>query len=447
MSKLNIVLIIADSWRQDHAGCYGNQWIRTPNLDRLAGLSTRFTRCYSESLPTLPVCQAMLSGRRSAPLKGPGPVFADKGFLQRNSQCPQPTVAEMLRQAGYHTALVTDNPAFLPPGLAAQWPDIASNLGFMEVAGIGVPVGEAPSAAVFDEDIAGYTVSDEHALAVAAKLRPYLATIKGRKEEQDWAVAEVYRRAAQLLEFHTVHETEAPFFLMIHHRDPHEPWDPPQSYTDLYDRDYQGRARAGIEPLSGNANWLTERELKHLRALYAGEVTLCDAWLGKFFDRLGELGLMDRTLVVFLGSHGVALGEHDLTGQTPSALYPELMDIPALYYDPAIKGGKVVSGLIYNIDLLSTLVNRLGLASSELLAGIDIREMIAGGHAGRPHLVSTFGEFVYVRTTSHVLIAHAKGSQFQLYDLAADPKHDRNIANQRRDLCQEMFALATKNLV
>jgi arylsulfatase A-like enzyme len=49
---MNLVLIIVDSWRQDHCGCYGNDWIHTPHLDALAAQSTVFTRAYPESLLT-----------------------------------------------------------------------------------------------------------------------------------------------------------------------------------------------------------------------------------------------------------------------------------------------------------------------------------------------------------------------------------------------------------
>ena len=52
---MNIIMIMCDSLRQDHLGCYGNDWIETPNIDRLAGESVVFENAYPEGLPTLPV--------------------------------------------------------------------------------------------------------------------------------------------------------------------------------------------------------------------------------------------------------------------------------------------------------------------------------------------------------------------------------------------------------
>jgi len=52
---MNVILIILDSLRADHVGCYGNKWIRTPNLDALAEESVVFTRTFPESLPTIPM--------------------------------------------------------------------------------------------------------------------------------------------------------------------------------------------------------------------------------------------------------------------------------------------------------------------------------------------------------------------------------------------------------
>ena len=65
----NVVLVIMDSLRKDHVGAYGNGWIRTPNLDALAGESLLFTRSYPESAPTLCARRAIHTGRRTWPFE------------------------------------------------------------------------------------------------------------------------------------------------------------------------------------------------------------------------------------------------------------------------------------------------------------------------------------------------------------------------------------------
>ena len=63
----NVILIMLDSLRRDYVGCYGNDWIRTPNIDALAGEGVRFVNAYPEALPTLPVRRAMHTGMRTFP--------------------------------------------------------------------------------------------------------------------------------------------------------------------------------------------------------------------------------------------------------------------------------------------------------------------------------------------------------------------------------------------
>lgn len=440
MSKMNVVMILADSLRKDHCGCYGNTWIRTPNIDRLARMSARFTAAYPESLPTIPVRRAMFSGRRAFPFNNYQGVPWDIVYLPgwQPMEPDVPVIAETLAAAGYQTGLVTDTLPLFAPGMNFE-------RGFDQTVRIrGQQQDRYKSAqSVTRAEVEQLTFNDAHTDALQHMLSQYIANTRGRQDESDWLAPQVYRAAMDF-----VRENAAgpkPFFLTIDHFDPHEPWDPPQPYTDLYDPGYTGRAKRGTHDRYGPANWLTPRELKHLRALYAGEVTLVDAWLGKFLDTLEELGLMKKTLIVFLSDHGHTLGEHNLTGKIPWAMYPELIDIAALYCDPELPGGAAVDGLIYNLDLITTVMNRLGVSSQVHLDGIDLRPMIAGGHGGRPYVTCAFKDFVYVRRGRHALIAHYQGSRFQLFDLDDDPTCDRSIADRHRDLCKELFALALKD--
>jgi len=67
--RYNIILVLTDSLRKDYVGCYGNGWIRTPNIDRLAKESVMYTKAYPESLPTIPVRRAVYTGKRVFPLR------------------------------------------------------------------------------------------------------------------------------------------------------------------------------------------------------------------------------------------------------------------------------------------------------------------------------------------------------------------------------------------
>src|SRR5215218_1752181 len=70
-SRMNVVVVIIDTLRKDHVGAYGNDWIKTPNLDALAKESLRFTRAHPEAMPTIPARRAIHTGMRTFPLKAP----------------------------------------------------------------------------------------------------------------------------------------------------------------------------------------------------------------------------------------------------------------------------------------------------------------------------------------------------------------------------------------
>ncbi|MBW1699833.1 MAG: sulfatase-like hydrolase/transferase [Deltaproteobacteria bacterium] len=105
---MNLILIIVDSLRADHVGVNGNHWIKTPNMDKLANNSVRFTKTYPESLPTIPVRRAIHTGKRCFPFRN------WKSFKQWPvpGWIPIPeedvTLAEILQEKGYTTAFITD---------------------------------------------------------------------------------------------------------------------------------------------------------------------------------------------------------------------------------------------------------------------------------------------------------------------------------------------------
>src|SRR5919108_2015026 len=108
-SRMNVIVVILDSLRKDHVGVYGNDRIRTPNLDALADESLRFERAYPESIPTICARRAIHTGFRTFP-------FKDMPLQQENAPVYgwlpipwyQATLAEILQTAGYETVLVTD---------------------------------------------------------------------------------------------------------------------------------------------------------------------------------------------------------------------------------------------------------------------------------------------------------------------------------------------------
>ena len=103
---MNVVMVITDTMRIDDLGCYGNTAIDTPNLDALAADATRFTRHYTEGLPTAPSRLAYYTGRFTLPERGWAPLQPTDVLLQ-----------EILWQEGYLTAFVSDVYHLFKPGM------------------------------------------------------------------------------------------------------------------------------------------------------------------------------------------------------------------------------------------------------------------------------------------------------------------------------------------
>jgi arylsulfatase A-like enzyme len=427
--EMNVVLIIIDSLRKDHVGAYGNSWIKTPSLDAFARESLRFTRAYPESLPTICARRAIHTGFRTFPYK-------DRPSEQRHAPAygwlpiprEQATLAETLEARGYQTMLVTDTyHQFRPP--------MDFNRGFDSCYWIRGQEKDhyRPILPASDEEIRErYLLHGE-----ALKARQYLANTRDRETEEDWFAPRVFLRATEFLEAASKRE---PFFLVVDNYDPHEPWDPPEKYTSLYYPD----GYDGPEPFTsiyGRDDYLTERQLRRMRALYAGEVTMVDHWLGRFLDRMDELDLFENTLLILLSDHGHALGEHGYTGKPHYALWPELTDIVFMIRHPEGKGAGETSDYYASThDVAPTILGFLGVEPVQPMEGQDLSMLLEGrGPEQRPHFTLGYSEFVWARDEGYAMFGRNDGEEARLYDLLADPKMDRDVAAKRPDLVRRMF--------
>ena len=113
------MVIAADTLRPAYLGCYGNGAMHTSNLDRLAAQSIRFTRAYPETLPTIPTRRTVHGGRRVYSFADYRPVPWDNVYIPgwQPLARDEPTVAEALDAAGYHTGFVADVPHYFVPGM------------------------------------------------------------------------------------------------------------------------------------------------------------------------------------------------------------------------------------------------------------------------------------------------------------------------------------------
>ena len=437
---MNLVLICSDTFRADYLGAYGNEWIRTPHLDRLAEESARFVDAYGEGLPTLPARRVMLTGR---------PIFPFYHYRQQSDQVQlagwhplydeDVTLAETLRAQGYTTCFVTDVYHMMKPGKNFHrgfdcWYWIRGQ--------------EADPYQIRDAD-AVRALLDEACPDMPEEQRRGHWIVQHLMNRKDWTsdadtlVAQVMTKAADWIRAYTESHLNALFFLYVDCFDPHEPWDPPEADARPYYEDYSG-LEAIMPP--GTKQNMTEEEFARVKAAYAGEVTLTDRWIGHLLDTLRELGLMDDTLVVFTSDHGTMMGEQDEIHKGEDRVRVQCTRVPLLIRHPKGEGaGHPVRGFVQHQDIMPTALKLLDAEIPERVQGADIWPMLCGeGGPTRERIFSPFGRYASVRTRrwNYVIpwapLPEGRRARHELYDLEADPEELVNVLDRHPDVAEEL---------
>jgi len=425
---VNCVLIVLDSWRQDHCGCYGNEWIHTPHLDALARESVLFTRAYPESLPTLPVRRALLMGRRVFPFWGhwnqKGDFEGAPGWGPVDEGCD--TVPELLQSQGYRTALFTDTYHLFKPSKNFH-------RGFDEWCWIrgqeSDPYRSGPPPA--EEQVQRHLPEKADMKWMVDWLRQYLTNVADREREEDYFPAQVFRSGAEWLHRN---QDASRFFMVLDSFDPHEPWDPPPYYRRLYDPD-DDDVRDVIWSTYGAASDLTARELKRMRANYAGECTLVDRWLGYFLEALRNSGRLDDTIVAVISDHGHNLGDANITGKFGHPLTRAVGDLIMMIRHPGAEAaGDTCDALCYNFDLTVTLLNMLGEEIPDHMEGTDLWPIVHGRQSGRDHVTVAWGADITRIDDKWWINCTCEGKEPLVFDLEQDAKLTVNLAAKHPEL-------------
>jgi arylsulfatase A-like enzyme len=432
---MNVIVVVADSLRYDHLGCNGNPWIRTPHLDAFATEATRFTRTYSEGLPTLPTRTAYWTGRYTLPFRGWQSVVPG-----------DPLLAEHLLDKGYTSALVTDV-------YHMHGPRMSFGRGFDTVRFIRGQEYDAwqvlPDEAVDVERHHRMNGVPEDEALWRPRFIQYLKNVSVRRREADYFAPQVVNAGLEWLD---AQPRKDDLFLWMDLFDPHEPWDPPAPYGTMYDPDYRGQVL--IDPIPGfTEGYLTPEEVRHVAALYAGEVSFVDHWLGRFFRGLKDLGLWDNSLIVFTSDHGELLGERGCIRKARPWPYDELSRIPMLMRLPGGEGaGSVVDAFAQTPDLLPTVCHALGIDPPAGTHGRSLLPLVRGTGTdnGRDFAISGFhGQSWSIRNDEWSLYLWLPGyvtvpwddkqpNTRELYRLADDPGETLNLADTHADVADAL---------
>ncbi len=391
---MNVVVIACNGLHLGFLGAYGNSWIETPHLDRLAAEGVVFDNHFPENLTTLPTRRSWWTGRYgfADPDSGWTPLRPDERILP-----------DLLFDRGVRTALISDVPFLRDRGNGF-------GRGFDDVIWVR---GSGYDPFVADDGRSSRRIEREPGLRLPPEDDPdrplcqerwgqYLRNRDALKFHKDETRTGSARALGEAVGWLTRRDRDtSPFLLWIDLFSPHGPWDPPAPYRDQYAAAEPDEFEAGDEgdlvedeagdlpidevrvlidvPAGAVGDVLDDAELLRLRRTYAGVVTMLDAQIGRFLDDLRALGRLDDTMVVFTADQGEPLGEHGYVRRFRPWLYEELIHTPLIVRMPGGEfGGSRRPALVQTVDLLPTLLAALGAPPSDAAHGHDLLPVIRG---------------------------------------------------------------------
>ncbi len=447
---MKIFLIIFDSLRKDHTGMtYGNNWIKTPNFDNFAKDSIIFEKAYPESLPTIPVRRAIHTGIRTFPFNHEKPNLRTDDFVESPGWSPIPPSQTQIAEYMNKNAFIT---SFITSTYHQFKPNMNFHLGFDEWHFIRGHELDKYTARMRGRRSEINQYIREHVLSKKKTnkaqiqiqkllLRKYFANVQDRKTEEDYFPAQTFKRALTSVKNLKGYKD---LFFLIDEFDPHEPWDPPEKYLELYlDKNYTGNRI--IHPVySVTLENISEDELKCMRACYAAEVSLCDNWFGYFINNLKEMELYDDSLIIFISDHGHSLGEHGAIGKIPLFMYPELVDVPFMIKPPSGLNGpkRIKKTHVYDHDILPTIFGFLGKKKPKIFDGINLSIFLDEKDQlieNRDFITCGMGLWTLYKDDHYALITSNDKSQQKMFDLSRDSGWNENIAKNNQDIYSALY--------
>lgn len=420
---MNLIVIMLDSLRQDHLGCYGNSWIKTPNIDKLAEESILFENAYTAGLPTIPVRTELFTGQDSLSFRPWQPLTKE-----------DITLSEILREYGYTSALIASTYHLFKP-------DMNFHRGFDVFRWIRGQEADCYVSGPLNKNIDDYMKPAMKGSEVEKMLKQYLKNIESFEKEEDYFAPQVVQESMKWLERNY---EEKNIFLWMDSFDPHEPWDAPSPFDKMYtDTNYKGPKL--IHPKYGRVDWITKEELRYIRGLYAGEVSFVDKWIGILLERLKELGLYDNSLIVLLADHGHPHGDHGSIMKTPDNLYGEVVKIPLLIRHPKrLYARKRVNALIQMPDILPTLLDIMSLGvETQAMHGRSFWPIVKGEKEKiKDWIITGYHNSLHrcIRDKEWSFILRPKRDKNELYDLKNDPKERQNLIDEHPEKAKELIS-------
>lgn len=458
----NVLLICVDDLKP-LLGCYGDQRIKSPNIDRLAARGLLFERAYCNQAVCAPSRNALLTGVRSTSLG-----IYDLGTNFREAAPAAVTLPQFFKQNGYRAE-----------GLGKIFHVGHGN--HEDAASWSVPHFQAKSIAYLSPtNQARQGLTREEALFAnitdVAKLPRGAAWESADVADGEYPDGKIAEEAIRRLQAAKGKPAE-PFFLAVGFLKPHLPFCAPKKYWDLYRREQFPLANRSTPPAGAPdyapTSWgelrqysdmpqtgpLTEDQARGMLHGYHAAVSYMDAQLGRVLDELDRLELAHNTIIVLWGDHGWHLGDHGMWCKHTN--YEEANRIPLLIVAPgtALPGSRT-RALAESVDVYPTLRELAGLAGPVVPQPLEGKSLVPvlrrPASEGKEAVFHVFprsrrGEGSIlgraVRTERYRLVEWKKPgaapatAELELYDYQNDPAETKNLAADQPKVVAELRTL------
>ena len=452
----NIILIVADDLGYNDISTFGGGLIETPNIDQLAAEGALFTQSYSGASTCAPSRAMMMTGRYPTHTgfeftptpPGMGNVVSSISQQMDNNLPP----------SFYDQALAASQPAYELKGLPAEEVTIAETL---KASGyytahvgkwhLGRDNGMAPHQQGFDDSLlmsSGLYLPEDDSNVVNAKLPfdpidQFLWAAMTYANSFNSVDADRFKPKGYLTDYWTDESVNVikanknrPFFLYLAHWGPHTP-------LQATREDYE--AVGDIKP--------------HRKRVYAGMVRAIDRSVGRILDTLEEEGLSDNTMVIFTSDNGGAgyIGIPEVNQPFRGwkiTMFDGGLRVPMMIKWPSkIAAGTVVETPVTHIDVMPTIAAAAGASqpAGVVIDGLDILPLMINQDANKWTRETLFwqnGHYQVVRHGDWKLQVNNRptdGLQHWLFDLAADPTEQDNLAASRPDIVKQLKDLLAEH--
>ena len=434
MSKPNIVLVMADQMSAKALPFHGHQVVKAPALSALANAGVVFENAYCNSPLCGPSRLSMMSGQLPSKIGGydNAPEFS----------AAIPTFAHYLRLSGYRTCLSGKMHFAGPDQLHGYEERLTTDIYPSDFGW--TPNWSDPAAAVAFQDM-------QNVLETGPCLRSLQIDYDDDVENQ--AIRWLYDRARDV--------RAQPFMLTVSFTSPHDPYVARPEFWDIYaddeidlpevppiDAEKMDAHSARIySHYSIGAATVTDDVIKRARHGYYASIEYIDAKVGALMKVLGETGLSENTIVVFVSDHGDMMGERGMYYK--KSFFEWSARVPLIFWAPNLFKQRRVSAPVSLLDILPTFHELAG-AETEILEsdGHSLVPLLNGGSIAERIIAGEFlAEGVFeptfmLRDCSHKLF-YSEIDPPLLFDLNRDPAELHNLAGDSS--AQEHLARLVKH--